>query len=208
MAVREVEQRIREAVPEDFFRGVREAINVGFQTAHWQCARYSEGHRRNAIGQARHFACNEAFATLLTAQGFAHNGLVGANPIVGELNGVVVGRIHLPYGEFERARRGKARIEIASYNRWVAALTMPDLFDSNPDRSRLGMFIATAPHLDWELAMAPREIYVIVTDPKFEQAFYKQTLDHVVNLYAPPAEQQDRVVVRLKQVKKKGKDAE
>ena len=97
----EVQRRIIQSVPKDFFLGVSEAMVAGFAAAHQQCQWYAEGHRRNAIGQARHFACNEALATLFTAHGFVHAGLQGAYPVVGELNGIVCSRIHCAHASLE-----------------------------------------------------------------------------------------------------------
>lgn len=199
----EVRRRIIRSIPKDFFLGVNDAMGAGFATAYQQCQWYSEGHRRNAIGQARHFSCNQALATVFAAHGFAHTGLQGAYPVVGELNGIVCSRIHLPYGEFERARKGKTRLEIASHNAWVTALVQPDLFEHTPDQTRMGMFIATEPHLQWDLAAEPRHIFVIVTDHKFDQAVWRASLQSVISMYDAPAEQQDHAQVTLKQVRKR-----
>lgn len=210
---RQAERLILDALlahlPQGLCRAVEEGLTAAGERAWLEASKRHEGHRSNALGQARHFHSNEQFALALDTAGVEHNPLCGNGIIVGRVGTLLLGRFATSSRKWDNARRSARRLDLASHNQWLERLVQPGLFGEQVSGTHMAAFFVSV--FSGSVRVQPERplsIELAVMDTTLKECLFRESMPTFLARYAKPAEQPDLVRVRLKAAAKKQKDAQ
>ncbi len=207
----EAEQTIVKALLQHLSQGLCRALEEGLfaagERAYIESARRHEGHLPQALGQARHFHSNEAFAQALDIAGVEHSPLCGNDIIIGQVGSLLLGRFNTNNHKWNGARRSTRRLELASHNKWLERLHQPALFGEQISHAHMAVFFVSV--FSGSVKVQPERplsVEIAVMDTTLSERLFREPLSMLLNRYAQPVDQLDQVHVRLKAAVKRQQD--
>lgn len=209
----QLEKLIVANIPKDTFMAFEDAYRDGDRRGRELGARYSQGHRRSAGGQIKHFLLNETMFVAMEAHGANPTPLCGNRVVVGRLGVFNVARLNVPAHKWVAMNRGKTRPRLAKINTAVERrYVQPDFFaKADAEVSEATLFIVGVMDGQDENGLAQlNQVLVAMPAPDLESWLYIEPLSKILALYEAPerAVQPDNVRPVLKKVpsKKTGDD--
>lgn len=185
-------------VPRNLMMGVEDAFDAGALLAHHATKDLDKKHRKNALGQMRHFHMNERFSESLQAAGAEHVPLKGNGVVVGQAGMFKFSRLNMSTTAWNNASRSTIRRELAKANQAMTQLLQPSLF--GPQDITTGTFFFVA-RFSGSLVHQPEkalEIYIAVPDSKMEGWLFREPLHLFLERYDRAPKQIDNAQPKLK----------
>lgn len=185
-------------VPRDLVMGVEDAFDAGALLAHLATKDLDKKHRKNALGQMRHFHMNERFSESLQAAGAENVPLRGNGVVVGQAGMLKFSRVNMSTTAWNNASRSTIRRELSKANQAMTQLVQPSLF--GPQEITSGTFFFVA-RFSGSLQHQPEkalEIYIAVPDAKMEGWLFREPLSLFLKRYDRAPKQVDKATPKLK----------
>lgn len=204
----QLEQLIVSNIPKDAFMALEDAYRDGDQRGRQIGALFSQGHRRSAGGQAKHFVTNETFFIAMEAHGANPTALRGNNVVVGKLGIFNIARLNVPAHKWVALNRGKTRPRLAKLNAAAELRYVQEDMFQKPERdiSEATLFIVGVMDGQDENGLAQlTQVLVAMPAPDLESWMYLEPLSKILALYEAPERvvQPDNVRPKLKSVPSK-----
>lgn len=130
-------------LPRDLVMGIEDALFAGARRGYAAGGATQKGHQAHAVGQMRHFHCNEAFRDALEAGGAAPTPLKGNTIVVGQAGIFTIGRFHSDCG-IQGGKRSKARAQLSEVNKIIEQSVRPDLFEEAREATSATVFFMSS----------------------------------------------------------------
>lgn len=186
-------------VPRDLVMGIEDACDAGALRAHLATKDMNGKHRKNALGQMRHFHMNEMFSEALQVADAEHIPLKGNGVVVGQAGMFKFSRVNMSSKIWNNCKRSAIRRQLAEANQNMAQLVQPSLFAPAEIISGTFFFVACfsgSLHIQPE---KPLEIHIAVPDAQLEGWLFREPLKKFLSRYdEAPQLQVDLAVPKLK----------
>jgi len=187
-------------IPRDLVLAVEDAFQAGAQRAYAASRDSDAGHRRNVLGQLRHFYMNELFHSALEVAGASPSQLRGNEVVAGAVGAVRLGRFNVPQGIWNTASRASSRRIMALANKAVEALVQADFFVPRiVNINCTAFFAAVFDHVQPEL---PISIQIAVPDSQMKGWLFRESTTDFLARYEQASSQADKAIPKLKVIKK------
>lgn len=203
----EISLLIKEDLTKDTVMAIEDAFETGAKQAFNASSDVDAGHLANVIGQNRHFFMNEMFYKALASSGIDVSPINGNRIIIGTSGKLNLIRMNITQGDWQKARKGVLRKEIAKINAEVEKLVQPDFFSSEVNITGMTVFfIAYFNGSRTEADMLPTAIEIAVPDKNCKALLFRENITVFQERYnVVIEEQEDKAYPKLKQgIAKKG----
>lgn len=185
-------------VPRDLLMGIEDALDAGAMRAFLATKDLAHGHRKNALGQMRHFHMNELFNEALMAAGAEMVPLRGNGVVVGKSGLFKLSRLNISEAAWNNSSRSITRRKLAEDNEAMAHLLQPSLFGP-VDVNSGALFIVAC--FSGSLSLSPEKplrIYIAVPDESMQGWLFREPLDRFIARYDEAPKQKDLAQPKLK----------
>ncbi|QKG67043.1 hypothetical protein HP062_16465 [Pseudomonas sp. B14-6] len=185
-------------VPRDLIMGIEDAFGAGATRAHTATKDLDKKHRKNALGQMRHFHMNELFSEALQVAGAEHVPLKGNGVVVGQVGMFKFSRMNMSSTAWNNPKRSVTRRQLAEANQAMTQLIQPSLFAPQEINTGTFFFVACfsgSLHIQPE---KPLEIHIAVPDAKMEGWLFREPLNQFIARYDEVQLQVDMAKPKLK----------
>ncbi|OBY90997.1 hypothetical protein A6723_020515 [Pseudomonas sp. AU11447] len=185
-------------VPRDLVMGVEDAFDAGAMRAYLATKDLSKKHRKNALGQMRHFHMNELFSEALLAAGAEHAPLQGNGVVVGQAGMFKFSRVNMSSTVWNNAKRSSIRRKLSEANQAMTHLVQPSLFTPETITTGTFFFVACFSGSLHHQPEQPIQVFIAVPDAKMEGWLFREPLKQFLARYDEVPPQVDRVTPTLK----------
>lgn len=185
-------------VPRDLLMGIEDALDAGAMRAFTATKDLVTGHRKNALGQMRHFHMNEVFNEALLAAGAEMVPLKGNGVVVGQSGIFKLCRLNISETAWNNSSRSVTRRRLAEDNQAIAHLLQPSLFGPVEIESGTLFIVACFSGSLSHHPEKPLKIYIAVPDDTLEGWLFREPLETFLSRYEQAPKQVDRAQPKLK----------
>ncbi|MEK0364416.1 hypothetical protein [Pseudomonas sp. CBC3] len=178
--------------------GVEDAFDAGAMRAYLATKDLSKKHRKNALGQMRHFYMNELFSEALLAAGAEHAPLQGNGVVVGQTGMFKFSRVNMSSTVWNNAKRSSIRRKLSEVNQAMTQLVQPSLFVPEAITAGTFFFVACFSGSLSNQPERPIQVFIAVPDAKMEGWLFREPLKTFLARYDEVPQQIDRVTPTLK----------
>lgn len=189
---------IKSNVSRDLLMGIEDAMGAGAMRAFLATKDLATGHRKNALGQMRHFHMNELFNEALLAAGAEMVQLKGNGVVVGQSGLFKLSRLNISEKAWNNSNRSVTRRKLAEDNQDIAHLLQPSLFGPVDVNSGTLFIVACFSGSLSHQPEKPVRIYVAVPDEYMEGWLFREPLDLFLARYDEVPKQADLAQPKLK----------
>lgn len=185
-------------VPRDLVMGIEDAFDAGAMRAYNATKDLDKKHRKNALGQMRHFHMNELFSEALQVAGAEYAPLKGNGVVVGQAGMFKFSRVNMSSAVWNNCKRSTIRRKLAEANQAMTQLVQPSLFAPQVITSGTFFFVAC---FSGSLSLQPEcplEIHIAVPDAKMEGWLFREPLKQFLARYDEAPQQIDLATPKLK----------
>ncbi|WP_339535487.1 hypothetical protein [Pseudomonas hunanensis] len=185
-------------VPRDLLMGIEDALDAGALRAYLATKDLARGHRKNALGQMRHFHMNELFNEALMAAGAEMVPLRGNGVVVGKSGLFKLSRLNISETAWNNSNRSVTRRKLAEDNQGMAHLLQPSLFGPVDINAGTLFIVACFSGSLSHNPETPLKIYLAVPDESMDGWLFREPLDRFIARYDEAPKQVDLAQPKLK----------
>lgn len=185
-------------VPRDLLMGIEDALDAGALRAYLATKDLARGHRKNALGQMRHFHMNELFNEALMAAGAEMVPLRGNGVVVGKSGLFKLSRLNISETAWNNSNRSVTRRKLAEDNQGMAHLLQPSLFGPVDINAGTLFIVACFSGSLSHHPETPLRIYLAVPDESMDGWLFREPLDRFIARYDEAPKQVDLAQPKLK----------